>query len=229
MVSPQPQQFGWHTFDVRGMLPAAWEHELHALAEERALDRELVPASVTSREDPSVGAVQVLIVEGGAIASAVPWLQELYLTRFRELAELAFGERVSAADEVRYAINLNVQRGASMRYECHVDSNPIGALLYVTTHPPGAGGELVVSNTGDVSGTAAVDADCTRIYPVAGHLVLFDARAHSHYVAPLLSLDGQRIVVAMNYYTPSCPERERPADLSQHLFGINHDHEEQPA
>ena len=32
-----------------------------------------------------------------------------------------------------------------MRYECHVDSNPIEGLLYLTEHPEGNRGELVVS------------------------------------------------------------------------------------
>lgn len=229
MAATHQQRFGWHTFDVRGMLPLGWERQLADVAERYSLVRELVPLSVTSREAPSVAAIPVLVVEGAPVATGAPWLHKLYLTRFRELAQVTFGEDVHVAGELRHAVNLNVQRGASMRYECHVDSNPIGALLYATTHPPGTGGELVVSNAGDVCGTAAIDADCSRIHPVAGHLVLFDARRHSHYVAALRDHSAERIVVAMNYYTPSCPESERPADLSGHLFGTTHDHEEQPA
>ena len=29
-----------------------------------------------------------------------------------------------------------------------------------------------------------------------------------------------RVVVAMNYYTPSCPESDRPGDLTPHLFDV---------
>jgi 2OG-Fe(II) oxygenase superfamily len=106
-----------------------------------------------------------------------------------------------------------------MRYECHVDSNPLEGLLYVTDHPPGTGGELVVSNRGDVPTAEEVDRDATLIYPVAGHLVFFNGSCHSHYVRPLIAEDGVRVVAAMNYYTPSLPESARPPDLNRHLFG----------
>jgi len=66
-------------------------------------------------------------------------------------------------------------------------------------------------------GVGEVDQNASRIYPNSGHLIFFDARKHSHYVAPLVSLDAMRVVVAMNFYTPSCPESARPADLDAHL------------
>jgi hypothetical protein len=43
----------------------------------------------------------------------------------------------------RYGVVLNVQRGNTMRFECHVDSNPLTVLLFCTdesypesTRPP---------------------------------------------------------------------------------------------
>jgi len=221
--------FVWHTVDLRSELPEGWTDEIAAAAARHAQRHDLVPVSVTSREDLTVAAVPVLTVDGTPIARELPWLHELYESRVRELAEWIFREPVLVACDARHAINLNVQRGTTMRYEAHVDSNPVGALLYSTTHPPGAGGELVVSNRGDVSGIDEIEADCSRIHPVSGHLVLFDARRHSHYVAPLRDPSGERIVVAMNLYTASAPESERPADLSTHLFGTQQHEEQQPA
>jgi hypothetical protein len=114
---------------------------------------------------------------------------------------------------------INVQRGEHRRgYECHVDSTPVSTLLHVTTHPPGAGGELVVANRGDVVGRGAVDADPSNIYPVAGRFVVFDGRGHTHYVKPLTNPDDVRVAVVMNYYTPSVTEDDRPDDLDDHLF-----------
>ena len=109
-----------------------------------------------------------------------------------------------------------------MRYETHVDSNPLEGLLYVTSHPEGAGGELVVGNVLNARGVEAVDVDCTRIFPVAGQLLFFDARKHSHYVGRLLDEAAVRVVVAMNFYTSTCPESARPKDLDRHL-GIDED------
>jgi hypothetical protein len=41
----------------------------------------------------------------------------------------------AAADE-RYGTVLNVQRGTAMRFECHVDSNPVTGLLFCTIMAP---------------------------------------------------------------------------------------------
>jgi hypothetical protein len=117
-----------------------------------------------------------------------------------------------------FAVALNVQTGPD-RYECHVDTNPIEGLLYVTTHREGEGGELVVSNRGEAQSVEEVDADSTIVEPKAGYLLFFDGRHHSHYVASLKDPTAVRIVVAMNYYVPSWPEEKRPTDLNKHLSG----------
>ena len=153
------------------------------------------------------------------IRAGLPWLFDLYRGVFRDLGQPYTDELLSVATDDRYAVNLNVQEGRSMRYECHIDSNPVEGLLYVTSHPPGTGGELVVSNRTHVLGPAEIDDDCVRIYPSAGQLYFFDAREFPHYVAPLCDDRDIRIVMAMNYYTPSCTESDRPKDLNRHLFG----------
>ena len=189
------------------------------VADRYAAQRTLLPTSVTSRESSAELEIPVLTVGGEKVRSELPWLYDLYHDRLRELAQVLTDEPVTVASDVRYGINLNVQRGQMMRYECHVDSNPIQGMLYFTDHPPGTGGELVVSNLGDVSGRDAVDADAAQIHPVAGHLVLFDARHHTHYVRGTEANGGLRVAAAMNFYTQSAPESERPQDLNRHLFG----------
>ena len=106
-----------------------------------------------------------------------------------------------------------------MRYEAHVDSNPVEVLLYVTDHPYGTGGELVVSPNIDAVGISEIDNDCEIIYPESGKLLVFDFRTFPHYVRPLKS-DEYRVAVAMNYYTEECTEEMRPPDLDQHLYGF---------
>lgn len=218
-LAPTRIPFLWHTFDLRAELPPRWDTRILALAEARSTSRTLVASSTTSRERDRSQEIPVLTVGGHVVAQELPWLYDLYRNRFRDLAQELTGEPVSVAEDVRYGINLNVQRGAGMRYECHVDSNPIQGLLYVTSHPAGTGGDLVVSNRGAVYGRDTIDEDATRIYPVAGYLVLFDARDHSHYVDDVRASTHLRVVAAMNFYTPSCPEAARPEDLNRHLFG----------
>ncbi|MFM8572493.1 MAG: 2OG-Fe(II) oxygenase, partial [Pirellula sp.] len=171
----------------------------------------------TSRELSNDIHIPVVTVGGRAVKEHLPWLYSLYLKEFRDIAQSLTTENVQTAQDDRYAINLNVQCGNQMRYECHVDSNPIEGLLYLTDHPAGCGGELVVSQSEDARGTVAISESATRIYPVAGKLVFFDARLHPHFVAPLRLPEDRRIVAAMNYYLPSCPESARPSDLNRHL------------
>jgi hypothetical protein len=212
-------RFSWTTFDVRDLLPAKWEATLKRIAVERAVPRTLVSGSVTSREDNSFVEVDVLTVTGRTLRELCPWLYELYCTKFNELAELVARRPVTPAIDVRYGAVLNVQRGSRMRYECHVDSNPMEGLLYVTSHHRGSGGELAIARDPQAHSPKQIDADCDEIYPVAGHLVFFDARDRPHYVRALKDDDGLRVVVAMNFYTDDCRECDRPADLNRHLFG----------
>lgn len=212
-------RFSWRVFDVEDLLPSGWREELLDLAVDQATQRTLQPRSVTSREgDPDLR-LPVITVGGRVLTERVPWLATLYRGWFREYAATCSNETVMTAVDDRYGINLNVQRGRRMRYECHVDSNPIEGLLYVTDHPRGSGGELVAANRRGVSSVKEVDEDCSVLHPEAGKLVFFDAREFAHYVRPLRDDDAVRAVVAMNFYTPASPESARPADLNEHLFG----------
>lgn len=209
--------FWYKEFDATADLPLGWQQSIIEVADQDAKFKIIVASSVTSRELTKHVRIPVFTVGGRVIQSRLPWLLDLYRGRFRDIAQTLTSETVSVADDLRYAVNLNVQRGIDMRYECHVDSNPIEGLLYVTDHPPGKGGELVVAKNTHSRGEEAISANATRIYPKAGKLVFFDARAHPHFVASLTHPLEERVVVAMNFYTPSCPESSRPADLNHHL------------
>ena len=178
----------------------------------------MIPNSVTSREAPDIRSRPLLLVDGDVLAEEAPWLFELYRTNFRRYAELYAGEPVETAKSNIYAINLNVQWGAGMVYECHVDSNPIQGMLYTAKLTEDDGGALVVGMNSAAESIEEVNEDCIRIWPKANHLVLFDARQNPHYVEPM-SHGHARVAVAMNYYTAESPEEMRPADLSKHLFG----------
>lgn len=104
-----------------------------------------------------------------------------------------------------------------MRFECHVDSNPLTGLLFCTDHP--AGGELVIGHDTAATDIAGVQRDCSVIRPQAGHLIFFDARHHPHYARPLAADSDTRVVAVMNFYTESCPESTRPKELNRHLYG----------
>lgn len=209
--------FHWHTFDLTSVLPENWQASMISCAKKNATRKFLTPTSVTSREAEDITEISVATVGGEDVKRELPWLLELYGGTVLDLANRCFNEPVLPATDIRYAINLNVQFGQKMRYEAHIDSNPVEALLYATDHSVGDGGELVVCNRPHVWGVDEIRSDSSKIWPRKGHLVFFDARNHSHFVEPLKKMDDLRVVAAMNFYTPSCSEADRPADLDQHL------------
>ena len=147
----------------------------------------------------------------------LPWLYDSYRTKFLELARTACPGNVAAARDERYGIVLNVQRGTGMRFECHIDSNPLTGVLFCTNHAEG--GELVFAHDPDAADIAAVERDCSVIRPHAGHLIFFDARKHPHYARPLAAEADMRVTAVMNFYTESHPESTRPRELNEHLYG----------
>ncbi len=152
------------------------------------------------------------------VRARLPWLHRLYRADFLDLARDARAERVVPAVDERYGVVLNVQRGTGMRFECHVDSNPLTGLLFCTDHPAG-GGELVFAHDPGAAAVEAIERDCSVIRPHAGHLIFFDGSKHPHYARPLARAADVRVVAVMNFYTASCPESTRPPELNRHLYG----------
>jgi hypothetical protein len=207
----------WKTFDVTSRLPEDWQEDIGSVAAEADF-RNFPPTPVLSREAEDVPYITRGRVHADKVQHRLPWLYKLYRSDFLELATQAYAEPIKAAFDDRYGVVLNVQRGKTMRFECHVDSNPVTGLLFFTAHPSG-GGELVVGHDPAAVGIEAVDRNCTAIAPHAGQLIFFDGKTYPHYARPLLASSDVRVVAVMNFYTESCPESTRPRELNRHLFG----------
>jgi len=212
-----PVRFGWTTFDVSNRLPADWQQDVAAVAV-KADFREFPRTPILSREAVDVARISRGRVHASQVRECLPWLYRLYRGYFLELAGVTCAEQVAPALDDRYGIVLNVQRGTVMRFECHVDSNPLTGLLFCTDHRAGTGGELVFAHDPAASDVEAVEKDCSVLRPHAGHLIFFGGQHHPHYARPLISETDVRIVAVMNFYTESCPESTRPPLLNRHLF-----------
>jgi 2OG-Fe(II) oxygenase superfamily len=211
-----PPRFRWITFDVNSLLPPGWQGKIVTVAMDADF-RRFPRTPILSREAPDVPHISRGRVHADQVRLQLPWLYQRYHGAFLELAREAWTEPVVAARDDRYGVVLNVQRGTLMRFENHVDSNPLTGVLFCTDHP--AGGELVFAHDRAAADIAAVEADCSVIRPHAGHLVFFDAYRHPHYARPLTAESGVRVVAVMNFYTESRPESTRPRDLNRHLYG----------
>lgn len=212
-----PQEFSYSKRDVTGLLPEGWQKDIGAVAAEA--DFQAFPRTpILSREAPDVTHIERGRVNADAVMQRLPWLYKLYRNEFLELAAEAWREPIDAAYDDRYGVVLNVQRGKTMRFECHVDSNPVTGLLFFTSHPVGAG-ELVVSHDPGAVGVDGLERDCTPIRPEAGQIIFFDGRSYPHYARELPGESDVRVVAVMNFYTGSCPESTRPPELNRHRFG----------
>jgi hypothetical protein len=211
-----PERFHWTSFDLNDLLPSGWQHDVLTVANDADF-RSFPRTPILSRESAQVSHIARGRVHADDVRRHLPWLQRLYLGTALELAAQACNEAVAPARDHRYSVVLNVQRGTSMRFECHVDSNPLTGLLFCTDHR--AGGELAIGHNPLACDMQAIERDRTVIRPHAGHMVFFDGRAHPHYARPLLIEADVRVVAVMNFYTASCPESTRPQALNRHLYG----------
>lgn len=213
-------KFNYFEFDVSNELPKQWDKDILEYVYANAGTVKIVPTdSITSRESLDVTEVPTLVIDGKEIRENFPWLYDLYEDVFLEYAKESFeSDNIFTSEEDLYALNFNIQKGSNMRYECHVDSNPIQGVLYVTTHQKGSGGELVISENSKSIGVEEIDMDAIEIYPKKGSLYLFPGCHYPHYVRPLNEENGIRVSITMNFYTEENPEKNRPKDLNMHLF-----------
>lgn len=159
------------------------------------------------RRASDAGVLDYRVITGDVIRTDAPRLHAIY-----ESAELLDWIRavtgtatVALSPHQRSAINVNVLDTAGQEYRWHTDAVPFTVLLFLTTVPASAGGELLVrTDPGAVMAIA----------PVAGSLVLMDGRRCAHAVAPLRE-DALRISVPMVF--PEVEDR-RPAGLDDYLY-----------
>ena len=209
-------RFHWITFDVNECLPAGWQHDVRAVATEADF-RDFPRTPILSREGTEVESIPRGRVHADQVRERLPWLYRSYREEFLEMAAKRARSQSRQPQDDRYGVVLNVQRGTTMRFECHIDSNPLTGVLFCTDHAEG--GELVVAHDADATDISAVERDCSVIRPHAGHLIFFDVRRHPHYARPLTAESDMRVVAVMNFYTESCPESTRPRELNRHLYG----------
>jgi hypothetical protein len=215
-----PLDSGIATFDVTDQFPAGWQEDIGAAAVEAEF-RDFPRTPFLSREAADVTHIPRGRVHALHVQQKLPWLYKLYRHHFLELASLAWGEPIDPALDDRYGVVLNVQRGDRMRFECHVDTNPVTGLLFFTDHPAG-GGELVVARDPAAVGIEELERHCTLVTPQAGQLIFFDGMTYPHYARILIAEHDVRVVAVMNFYTRSCSESTtRPFGLNQHLFGVD--------
>lgn len=199
----------WTAFDVTSLLPEDWREDVAAVAAE-ANFRAYRRTPILSREAADVTHVTFGRVHPSTMQHYLPWLYKLYRSEFLELAERAWAEPIKPAMDDRYSVRLNVQRGTMMRFECHVDSNPVTGLLFFTGHPAG-GGELMVGQDPDAIGIEEVERNGSAIVPQAGQLIFYDGKTYPHYTRALAGEAGSPDRCSHELLHPVMPRIRPPA------------------
>jgi hypothetical protein len=200
------------SFDVTPLLPPRWQEQIRQCSAQHSHWRVLDGISVTSREAQfrDTAAPKVGVVSGDVIAKELLWLNGLYRKDFLTLANSIGATEYEVCSDRRAGVNINATP-RDARYEWHVDSNPLTGLLFVTSHDPSEGGQLVFRP----DPVSRPDEDWElRVSPYAGTLLLFDARESAHVVTRLHA--DLRLSVPMNYYIAG--HHERPEDLDGYLY-----------
>ena len=198
----------YHEFPLieLGLLPNNWVGQIWKTVNSYAILTQLDGQSSTSREPENSDILDVHVVTGDIIHKNLSWLADLYNKDLKFLASQTIGKTLFPSSDIKSGININVLKGCGARYEWHVDSNPLTGVLFVTTHRPDKGGELVFK-----LGTKEV-----LVEPVAGKFIIFDARTIPHTVLPL-NEQSERISIPMNYFY-DLNNQQRPSDLDDYLY-----------
>lgn len=201
----------WST-DISSLLPRDWQQQIREASSAHSAFQTLSGGSSTSRESAftSEAVPRVGVLTGDTVAHKLSWLDGLYRGALLDIVNARTGIEYEPSSDIRSGININTTLEGS-RYEWHVDSNPITALLFVTSHALEDGGQLVFRPDPIARPTEEWE---VSVRPQAGVLLIFDAREAAHVVTEVLR--GTRISVPMNYYERGT--LDRPSDLDEYLY-----------
>ncbi|MDB4922919.1 2OG-Fe(II) oxygenase [Mucilaginibacter sp.] len=170
-------------------LPKGWAEEIENLVDRYSTAVFLDGNNPTSREPEETRGMTYHVITGDIIKKSLGWLYELYASRILEIANTISEEVYVADNDLVYAININALKKVGDRYERHVDTEELSAVLFVTDQDDIHGGQLLFH----------LKEDLIAIYPKSGDLILFDARLVEHEVTAL-KMDRYRISIPMGYY-----------------------------
>lgn len=180
-----------------------WSEIAVSTAKEHAVSRVLDGTSSTSLDQETH---TYRLLDGKVVQAKLKWLRELYLDRFRELAEQAFSKKIQIDTDVLSQVNVNFLDSPQHSYDWHCDTNHCTGLLFLNSLREQDGGELLFE----------VDGERHAIRPCRGALLFFDARDKPHTIAPIKA-GVFRATAVMNYYFEG-EQVKRPDDLNEFLY-----------
>lgn len=103
-------RFRWTTFDLNGYLPAGWQQDVRAVANDADF-RDFPRTPILSREGTDVESISRGRVHANQVRERLPWLYSSYRKEFLELAAESCAEPVKAAVDDRYGVSSTCNAG----------------------------------------------------------------------------------------------------------------------
>lgn len=160
-----------------------------------------------NRRDTDDGIVRhYSVLDGNRVQREFPSLFGAY-AGWQAMLRAVLGEAVEISIYDRSGVNVRVYHGAGAEHGWHLDTQPITALLYLTTHADEGATEVHPADN--------PEGPVTALLPVAGSMLLMQGRRCLHRAAPISGKEP-RIAVPLNYYTETDFVRDASLDVAHY-------------
>ena len=155
------------------------------------------------------GENRYVILDGLAIRDHFPDMPTWYVALQGLVSAVTFAD-VTVSPYERSGMSILVYRGTNASQSWHFDSNPITALLYLTTNTEGATECRLLHDIPDKR-----KGRLRRIFPVSGSLLLMQGRRVWHRGTPVHR--EVKVACPWNYYTAT--DTWRPEGMDELIYG----------
>jgi hypothetical protein len=193
--------------DITGLLPKNWVQKITVACQKHAQHVIVHGKGPGSLESDETAGLDYSVVDGVQVKQSLPWMYKLYCNQIKTLAEEYCGNPLAIATNTRISININILEGLDSRYEKHLDSFPVTAMLFVTDHNEDDGGRLVLE----------MEDATMALIPTRGNLVIFEGNKIPHYVENLRK-NITRITMPMVYNFINTDDSVSN-DLENYMYG----------
>lgn len=135
--------------DVSHLFKGSMEQDLLQAIRTSAQTRYMTFQHDTCREEESVKTLPFVYCSGIPLAKKLDWLESFYTNDIIQVVSQTLQRDIKPIDNIGRAITVQAL-GNGMRVECHVDTYPTAANLYLQLAPEG--GQLAISAKNDLKG-----------------------------------------------------------------------------
>jgi len=230
----------FYDVDVSNLFTESMKYDLLKAIRESVQTRFMTFHHDTCRENEDVKSIPAIYCSGLSLSKKIEWLENFYKNQITKVVSTTLDREVKPVNDIGRAITVQVL-GHGMRIECHIDTYPTAANLYLKTAP--RGGELAISPERNTKGYQNILNEAETLVPLTEMtlgIVHLNNNAHTvtycwdnvNEEVPLLALPnlddknfwaGARIALNFNFDDPlfaeSMPSSEERISIYNHIHG----------